>query len=392
MSNAKLYTMDEVYQALTFTIMLLENGIFDADQGENDMAKRLKQLVTVNGKERWITGATIGDMLENYRKLLESSEPEIQNGSEKTVKFGDYLMDYIRTYKSNQSSSTMVNRERMLKNHILPRFGDVPIDTISTGDIQLWFNELAKEYSKETILKIKNIMSPAFDSAVEDGYITKNPLHSSRLKIEGKATVHHKALPPEKIAAVRERIPVMDMRERRMAALLCSTGMRMEEVLGLRWEDIDVGRDYIHIRRAVVHPKRNLPEVKTTKNGRDRYIPIPNNLMAELAPRERTGFVLYSYKDLKRETPMSYTEAKKAFDRIRDMCGVKEYSAHDFRDTCATEWRESGIPIDMIARLLGHQKTEVTEQRYVKYRPELYRQIKEKMDVYGTRNGTKADG
>lgn len=51
---------------------------------------------------------------------------------------------------------------------------------------------------------------------------------------------------------------------------------------------------------------------------------------------------------------MSYTEAKKAFDRIRDMCDVKEYSAHDFRDTCATEWRESGISIDMIARLLGH--------------------------------------
>ena len=114
--------------------------------------------------------------------------------------------------------------------------------------------------------------------------------------------------------------------------------------------------------------------------------------MAELAPREQTGFILYSYKDLKRETPMSYTEAKKAFDRIRDMCDVKEYSAHDFRDTCATEWRESGISIDMIARLLGHQKTEVTEQRYVKYRPELYRQAKEKMNVYGTRNGTKADG
>ena len=42
----------------------------------------------------------------------------------------------------------------------------------------------------------------------------------------------------------------------------------------------------------------------------------------------------------------------------------------------------------MIARLLGHQKTEVTEQRYVKYRPELFNEIKEKMDVYGIENGT----
>lgn len=54
----------------------------------------------------------------------------------------------------------------------------------------------------------------------------------------------------------------------------------------------------------------------------------------------------------------------------------------------ATEWRESGISIDLIARLLGHKKTYVTEQRYVKYRPELFSQIKDKMDVYGINNGT----
>ena len=40
---------------------------------------------------------------------------KIQNGREKTVKFGDYLKEYIRTYKSNQCSSTMVNRDRMIK-------------------------------------------------------------------------------------------------------------------------------------------------------------------------------------------------------------------------------------------------------------------------------------
>lgn len=54
----------------------------------------------------------------------------------------------------------------------------------------------------------------------------------------------------------------------------------------------------------------------------------------------------------------------------------------------ATEWRESGISIDLIARLLGHKKTDVTEQRYIKYRPELFSQIKDKMDVYGINNGT----
>ena len=44
---------------------------------------------------------------------------------------------------------------------------------------------------------------------------------------------------------------------------------------------------------------------------------------------------------------------------------------HDFRDTCATEWREAGIQLDVIARLLGHAKTETTEKKYVKYRDNL---------------------
>ena len=90
----------------------------------------------------------------------------------------------------------------------------------------------------------------------------------------------------------------------------------------------------------------------------------------------------------RRETLLNYTEAAKSFKRIQKQCSVEGYTAHDFRDTCATEWRESGISIDLIARLLGHQKTEVTEQRYVKYRPELFSQIKDKMDVYGINNGT----
>lgn len=391
MSDTKMYTKDEVRQTILLFLALLDSGIFDAGQGENDMVKRLKQYVTIHGKGHWVTGQTMADLLENYRKLIENSVSENQNGSKNSVKFGDYLRDYVRTYKSTQSSSTMVNRERILKNHIIPRFGDIPIDDITTGDIQEWFNELAKTYSKETILKIKNIMSPVFDGAVEDGYIKRNPLHSSRLKIEGRPTVHHRALPPDKIATVRNTIPVMDVRERRMTALLCSTGMRIEEILGLRWEDIDTERDCIHIRRAVVHPGRSAPEVKTTKNGKERVIPIPQGLLAQLSPRERTGFVLNSYCDLKRERPLSYTEYRRSFDRIRKLCGIEDYSAHDFRDTCATEWRESGISIDMIARLLGHQKTDVTEQRYVKYRPELYKQAQEKMSVYGTSDGTKRE-
>ena len=90
--------------------------------------------------------------------------------------------------------------------------------------------------------------------------------------------------------------------ERRMAALLYCTGMRIEEVLGLRWEDIDTERGCIHIRRAVVHPGRNMPEIKSTKSKAERTIPLPRHLLDELSPKEETGFLLNSYTDLSRKT------------------------------------------------------------------------------------------
>ena len=163
--------------------------------------------------------------------------------------------------------------------------------------------------------------------------------------------------------------------------------MRIEEVLGLRWDDIDTERGCIHIRRAVVHPGRNMSEIKSTKSKAERTIPLPRHLLDELSPKEETGFLLNSYTDLSRETPLVIPKPQNR-SNVSKNNAVSKGTAHDFRDTCATEWRESGISIDLIARLLGHKKTDVTEQRYVKYRPELYKQAQEKMSVYGTSDGT----
>ena len=64
---------------------------------------------------------------------------------------------------------------------------------------------------------------------------------------------------------------------------------------------------------------------------------------------------------------------------------LQEYSAHDFRDTCATEWREAGVPTDIIAKLLGHSKSDITENRYVKYRDEIFQGVRDIMDAdFGT--------
>ena len=404
MSKGTIYTQDQVediaQRAARYAVEQANfgNRIEPSPEGDDDMTKRIKQQVQLNGTQHWITGQTIGDLLNSYLSLCLSQgvvAPPIaveRQPVSSSPLFGAYLKNFNEIYKSKQQSLTKTSREQIAKNHIIPKWGRSPIDSIKTSDLQLWFNDLESQgYSHETLLKIKNNMNPALDAAVEDGYISRNPLRSTRLNIGGAETVHHKAIPSDKMKEIRIQISdIEDDRVRRMATLLCNTGMRLEEILGLKWEDIDFIDNWIYIQRAVVHPTRNMPEVKCPKSvSSKRRVPLTNTIKIQLGQKYSSGFVLHSDDKDTRKCPLSYTEARRCVKKIKDLFGLQGYSAHDFRDTCATEWREAGVPTDIIARLLGHTKSDITENRYVKYRDEIFQGVRDIMEIdLGTQNGT----
>ena len=341
--------------------------------------KRFKEKVTINGETKWINGYSIQELFDNYVRKLESAGIiEYTEKYSNAPYFGDYINEYYNTFKKKQARNTIVNRSRIIRNHILPRFNKIKIDRITSSDIQKWFYELSNNFSKETILKIKNIINPVFDSAVEDDIISRNPVKSKRIEVVGRNSVPHKAMPREKMNQIKSGLNTLDERERYMGALLCYTGMRFEEVLGVRWEDL-TDDNWIIVCRAVVHPTRNQPVIKETKTGSsNRIIPATDELISILKRKEK-GYILRSSKDPAGEIPLSYSEARRSFNKIRKKFGIEEYSAHDFRDTCATEWRENGISLDVIARLLGHANTDTTEKRYVKYRDDILEGVRDKM-------------
>jgi len=246
----------------------------------------------------------------------------------------------------------------------MPKIGSMPIRTITTAFIQKWFDGLCeKGLARETLLKIKNVASPAFDSAVCDGLITLNPFKDQRFKINTDKGGHHKAIPHEKMEAVKAQLSALPDTERRMMALLCYTGMRIEEVLGLRWQDVDAEKKVLHVTQAVVHPERNKPLVKEPKTKSSaRSIPMPDKLIELISPVKTEGYLVGG------KEPLTYTVFSKMFKRLRTQFDLLDYSAHDFRDTCATEWREGGMSLDIVSRLLGHADTSVTEKCYVKFR------------------------
>ena len=79
--------------------------------------------------------------------------------------------------------------------------------------------------------------------------------------------------------------------------------------------------------------------------------------------------------------PLCYQQYKRALRKIQNAFDLSGYTAHDFRDTCATEWHEHGMPMDGIAKMLGHASSAVTEKHYVKFRDVGMNDAKKIMDA-----------
>ena len=101
-----------------------------------------------------------------------------------------------------------------------------------------------------------------------------------------------------------------------------------------------------------------LPKTKASA----RTIPLADKLLEHLTPFEREGFILGG------EKPLTYQQKKRSFEKARVQLGLEGYSAHDFRHTCATEWKERGMTLQEVSKILGHTNTTVTERCYVEFR------------------------
>lgn len=132
------------------------------------------------------------------------------------------------------------------------------------------------------------VFSPCPNHIVEDDLIAKNPTKSKRIQLGGKEGKGIQALPKETIKELIERIRNAPDRQIQLwLAILLYTGLRREELLGLRWEDIDFTSGILHIERSITYSssKPELGPPKTPKSR--RHIAMPDELISVLKPLKR---------------------------------------------------------------------------------------------------------
>lgn len=207
--------------------------------------------------------------------------------------------------------------------------------------------------------------------AVSEGWIDKNPMKNGQPLINMSREVSRNRI----LSSEEEQrlLVVCDCDERRhlygLIVCLLDTGLRVNEALTLKWDDVDQVNGLIHVKAS------------NTKTARPKTIPISARFQTELQRLREQGV----HVDPRRSEPTHLNSVfgvrniKRSWTTARRLAGLNDIRLHDLRHTFGTRLDRSGFTQAQIARMLGHQQVHTT-YRYTNPDRELLEDVRAAID------------
>ena len=291
----------------------------------------------------------LGSVNEARRECLEvwdrMHSGELANGVPETQAplFRDFIEgSWRKVCYERCKPSTKTSKDWALKNQLLPVFGAMPLDRIDRTGVIRWFegySATAPGGANSALLVLRQIMN----HAIARGHIETNPTRSVKRNPRPKLT---RFLSRDEIGRLHE---VLDRYEAKRPSskaqadiirLLLLTGCRKSEILNLRWRE--VGNDML--------------ELEDSKTGPRQVLLSPDaRAVIERQPRSGSPWVFPS--------PLNPVRPRTELDlwkRLRKLAGLEGVRIHDLRHTFASQAAMQGIPLPVVARLLGHAQVQMT--------------------------------
>ena len=292
------------------------------------------------------------------------------------------------TYKP----SVVRKYEENLRTLVVPEIGAVPITTLTTGDVQRLVDGLAAERSPEHGRKALTALRVALRVAMRYGELATNPCAGVRVPTSPEGEKPARILTPEEAAAIVEQAEKDDARLQRsfgapLIALAFGSGLRMGELLALRWgpEGLDLDAGVVRVRRSLDRVRdgdgQYMVVVPKSRASR-RDVPLAPEDVARLrryrlaSGRPEDGALVFSGPDGEAVSPVPAT---RAFKRSANRAGIALPLPrfHDTRHAFASHALAAGLTAHAVAALLGHTDAGLVLRRYGHALPdELARPVK----------------
>jgi len=335
---------------------------------------------------------------KNYRevkeRLLIVKAKHLETALIRSPKSNETLEKWIREcmttkIKKEVKPSTYANYSRLLVNHVFPALGTIKVGKLTKDNVQMFIDLLSfKGLSVGTIHLIYTILNCQLKLAVEEGCLLKNPAEHVVLPKKVKKRVH--ALTVQQQKEMEKLFIETPMGVPIIIALY--TGMRIGEICGLKWTDIDFDERIIDVQRTIVRiPDENSSQQRTQiieerpkTEESNRVIPMAEKLctyLFQLSLTKNSEYVVNYHGRRVEPRTVNYR-----YKKILAGTGLEGYHFHALRHTFATRCVENGVDIASVSRLLGHSSIKMTLDTYTDSMMEKRREAVQKLDYLFEKN------
>ncbi|OUN18720.1 site-specific integrase [Pseudoflavonifractor sp. An85] len=321
-----------------------------------------------------VLGRSQAEVKEKLKQAIgEIQALDITKAGKYTV--GEWMEVWFQDYaKIKVRPSSHQTYQGYIHNHIRPNIGEIPLEKLTSLDLQKFYKKLLttgrvdrleakgqpKGLSAKTVRNIHQILSSALKLAQEQRLILTNPAEGCALpRVEHQEM---KTLTTVQLASFFQEARESGVFE--LYYLELATGLRRGELLGLKWEDVDLERGDLRVRRQVSRINGEVVEAPLKTKNAYRTLPLAEDTVSVLKEqRKKVGNSPWVFPS-PNGGPISPDSVLHMLHRVLKRAGLPKVRFHDLRHTFATLALQNGVDVKTVSGMLGHFSAGFTLDTY----------------------------
>ena len=333
-----------------------------------------------DGKRRYVSAKKKGDAERALRQAMTDADRGLVFGAG-TLMVEDYLNRWLTdSVKDTVRGTTFERYEQITRKHIVPNIGRVKLKALTPAHVRgLYKAKLEAGLSPRTVQYIHVTLHKALKQAEQDGLIPRNATRA--VKPPQIRREEMRPLTPEQVGVLFGAL--RGDRLEALYVLAVTTGLRQGELLGLKWEDVNLDAGTLQVRRTLTTarggPVLTAPKTKGSRRGVKLSLTASETLRGHLA---RQLGEIDDAGPLWRENGLIFaSEAGDPLDRryitthrfkpLLRHAGLPRIRFHDLRHTCATLLLSKNVNPKVVSEMLGHATIAITLDTYSHVLPDM---------------------